>query len=58
MHWIAPSEKDTASSALEWRLWDAAYPAQGILYLSPEARFDTLLALPEASVAGAIMQSP
>lgn len=24
MHWIAPSEKDTASTALEKRLWDAA----------------------------------
>ena len=24
MHWIALSEKDTASSALEKRLWDAA----------------------------------
>ena len=35
-----------------------AYHAQGILYLSPEARFDTLLALPEAGAAGAIMQSP
>jgi len=114
MHWIAPSEKDTASTALEKRLWDAAdqfransglkpqeysgpilgliflrfaevrfalqrgkldaagassrrgnrieeptaYHAQGILYLSPGARFDTLLALPEAAVAGTIMQSP
>ena len=24
MHWIAPSEKDTANAALEKRLWDAA----------------------------------
>jgi hypothetical protein len=24
MHWIAPSEKDTANDALEKRLWDAA----------------------------------
>lgn len=95
MHWIAPSEKDTASATLEKRLWDtadqfransglkaqeysgpilgliflrfaevrfalqrtrleaagassrrgsrvdepAAYHAEGILYLSPEARF-------------------
>ncbi|HRX62045.1 MAG TPA: type I restriction-modification system subunit M N-terminal domain-containing protein [Candidatus Competibacter sp.] len=102
MHWIAPSEKDTASATLEKRLWDAAdqfransglkaqeysgpilgliflrfaevrfaaqrakleaagassrrgsrvdepaaYHAEGILYLNPEARFDTLLALP------------
>jgi len=24
MHWIAPSEKNTANAALEKRLWDAA----------------------------------
>ena len=24
MHWIAPSEKDTANGTLEKRLWDAA----------------------------------
>ena len=24
MHWIAPSEKDTATATLEKRLWDAA----------------------------------
>jgi hypothetical protein len=24
MHWIAPSEKDSASTSLEKRLWDAA----------------------------------
>ena len=24
MHWVAPSEKDTATDALEKRLWDAA----------------------------------
>jgi type I restriction enzyme M protein len=24
MHWIAPSEKDTNTAALEKRLWDAA----------------------------------
>ena len=109
MHWIAPSEKDTASTALEKRLWDAAdqfransglkaqeysgpilgfiflrfaelrfaaqhdklasagassrrgsrvdeaaaYHAQGILYLSAEARFDYLLSLPEAADIGA-----
>ncbi|QQD72422.1 class I SAM-dependent DNA methyltransferase [Acidithiobacillus ferrivorans] len=109
MHWIAPSEKDTASATLEKRLWDtadqfransglkaqeysgpilgliflrfaevrfalqrtrleaagassrrgsrvdepAAYHAEGILYLSPEARFDTLLTLPEAADIGA-----
>ena len=109
MHWIAPSEKDTASATLEKHLWDtadqfransglkaqeysgpilgliflrfaevrfaiqrtkleaagtssrrgsrvdepAAYHAEGILYLSPEARFDTLLALPEVANIGA-----
>ena len=109
MHWIAPSEKDTASTTLEKRLWDAAdqfransglkpqeysgpilgliflrfaearfalqrgklgaagassrrgnrieeptaYHAEGILYLSSEARFDYLLTLPEAADIGA-----
>ena len=109
MHWIAPSEKDTNSAALEKRLWDAAdqfransglksqeysapvlgliflrfaevrfvaqratlekagassrrgsrvdepaaYHAEGILYLPPEARFDYLLNRPEAENIGA-----
>ncbi|MDQ6630544.1 MAG: type I restriction-modification system subunit M, partial [Verrucomicrobiota bacterium] len=109
MHWIAPSEKDTANDTLEKRLWDAAdqfransglsaaqysqpvlgliflrfaevrfakqraklektsassrrgsrlndpdaYQADGILYLAPNARFDFLLALPEAENIGA-----
>jgi len=109
VHWIAPSEKDLASSALEKRLWDAAdhfransglkaqeysgpilgliflrfaglkfaaqrarlekagassrrgsrrdepaaYHADGVLYLPPQARFDYLLTLPEASDIGA-----
>lgn len=109
MHWIAPSEKDTASATLEKRLWDtadqfransglkaqeysgpilgliflrfaevrfaiqrtklegasassrrgsrvdepAAYHAEGILYLGPEARFDFLLTLPEVADIGA-----
>ncbi len=120
MQWIAPSEKDAASTTLEKRLWDAAdqfransglkaqeysgpilgliflrfaevrfaaqraklsltspfgrgvggegaqpsrrgsrvdepaaYHAEGILYLNLEARFDTLLALPEATDIGA-----
>jgi type I restriction enzyme M protein len=104
MQWIAPSEKDSATTTLEKRLWDAAdqfransglkpqeysgpilgliflrfaevrftaqhtrladaeassrrgsrvdepaaYHAEGILYLSPEARYDYLLTLPEA----------
>jgi len=109
MRWIAPSEKDSDSAALEKRLWDAAdqlransglkaqeysgpilgliflrfagvrfdaqraeldkagassrrgsriddpaaYHAGGVLYLSPEARFDYLLTLPEAADIGA-----
>ncbi len=109
MHWIAPAEKDTATTTLEKRLWDsadqlransglkpqeysgpilgliflrfaevrfarqrtkletagassrrgsrvedpAAYHAEGILYLSPESRFDYLLTLPEATDIGA-----
>ena len=109
MHWIAPSEKDSATASLEKRLWDAAdqfransglkaqeysgpilgliflrfaevrfsaqhtkleatgatsrrgsrvdepaaYHAEGILYLAPEARFDHLLTLPEVADVGA-----
>jgi len=109
MIWIAPSEKDTATTTLEKRLWDAAdqlransglkpqeysgpilgliflrfaevrfavqrgkleaagassrrgsrvddpaaYNAEGILYLAPDARFDYLLTLPEAADIGA-----
>ncbi len=109
MLWIAPSEKDSASTSLEKRLWDAAdqfransglkaqeysgpilgliflrfaevrfaiqrtklegasassrrssrveeptaYHAEGILYLTPEARFDYLLTLPEVADIGA-----
>lgn len=109
MHWIAPSEKDTSTTSLEKRLWDAAdqfransglkaqeysgpilgliflrfaevrfaihrtklegasassrrgsrvdepaaYHAEGILYLAPEARFDYLLTLPEVTDIGA-----
>src|SRR5205809_1826371 len=109
MKWIAPSEKDTANSTLEKRLWDAAdqfransglkaqeysgpilgliflrfaevrfaaqrakldkagassrrgsrvdepaaYHAEGVLYLDPEARFEHLLTLPEAADVGA-----
>lgn len=108
MQWIAPSEKDRATDALEKRLWDAAdqlransgltsaqystpvlgliflrfadvrfakiraglekmasssrrgsrvdepsaYHAEGVLYLTPNARFDKLLHLPEGSNAG------
>lgn len=109
MLWIAPSQKDAASTSLEKRLWDAAdqfransglkaqeysgpilgliflrfaevrfaiqhtklegasassrrgsrvdepaaYHAEGILYLAPEARFDYLLTLPEVADIGA-----
>jgi type I restriction enzyme M protein len=108
MIWIAPSEKDQATGALETRLWAAAdqlransgltsqqysqpvlgliflrfaevrftarrseleratsssrrgsrvdepsaYHAEGVLYLSPNARFDHLLALPEGEAVG------
>jgi type I restriction enzyme M protein len=108
MQWIAPSEKDTATDALEKRLWDAAdqlransglnaaqystpvlgliflrftdvrfakiraglekmasssrrgsrvdepaaYHAEGVLYLTPNARFEKLLHMPEGSNAG------
>lgn len=111
MHWIAPSEKDAASDALEKRLWDAAdnfransgltaqqysgpilgliflrfaearfvarrdsleksaskagtgrrgsrvddptaYHAEGVLYLTPNARYDHLLSLPEGADVG------
>src|SRR5688500_8307730 len=109
MLWVAPQEKETASVALEKRLWEAAdqlransglkaqeysgpilgliflrfadvrfaaqrtklekagassrrgsrvdepaaYHAQGVLYLAPEARFDRLLTLPEGADIGA-----
>jgi type I restriction enzyme M protein len=109
MRWVAVSEKDTESTTLEKRLWDAAdqfransglkaqeysgpilgliflrfaevrftaqraklekagassrrgsrvdepaaYHAEGVLFLAPEARFDYLLTLPEASDIGA-----
>lgn len=109
MQWIAPPEKDTATTTLEKRLWEAAdqfransglkaqeysgpilgliflrfaevrfatqhaklekagassrrgsrveepaaYHADNVLYLAPEARFDYLLTLPEATDVGA-----
>ena len=114
MHWIAPSEKDAASDALEKQLWDAAdnfransgltaqqysgpilgliflrfaearfavrrtaldksaakggnghsprrgsqvddptaYHAEGVLFLTPNARYDRLLSLPEGADVG------
>ena len=112
MHWVAPTEKDTATETLEKRLWAAAdqfransglkaaeysspvlgliflrfaearfakrraqlekagtsarrsasridepkaYHAEGVLFLTPNARFDHLLQLPEGSnVGGAV----
>ncbi len=113
MRWIAPSEKDAATTSLEKRLWDAAdqlransglkpqeysgpilgliflrfaevsfsaqraklekanttsrrgnrvdeaaaYHADNVLYLAPEARFDHLLTLPEATDIGAKVNS-
>jgi len=109
LQWIAPAEKDAATSSLEKNLWDAAdqfransglkaqeysgpilgliflrfaearfaaqheklqaagatsrrgprvdepaaYHAEGVLYLAPEARFEHLLTLPEATDVGA-----
>lgn len=109
MHWVAPSEKDTANETLEKRLWEAAdelransgltaaqysspvlgliflrfaevrflgrrndveqsasssrrgaakiddpaaYHSAGVLYLTPNARFDYLLQLPEGANVG------
>jgi type I restriction enzyme M protein len=108
MHWIAPSENNSANNALEKRLWDAAdqfransgltaaqysqpvlgliflrfaevrfaaqqtrlskisassrrgaraddpaaYHSDGVLYLTSDARFDHLLALPESADVG------
>jgi len=50
----AKLEKAGASSRRGNRVDDpAAYHAEGILYLSPEARFDYLLTLPEAGDIGA-----
>lgn len=113
MQWIAPPEKDSASSSLEKLLWNAsdqfransglkaqeysgpilgliflrfaevrfqaqraklekagassrrgsrvddpaAYHAEGVLYLAPEARFDFLLTLPESANIGAKVNS-
>jgi len=109
MHWVAPTEKDTANETLEKRLWaaadqlransglnaaqystpvlgliflrfaearftqrraaldkaggsarrgasrvddPAAYHAEGVLYLTPNARFEYLLQLPERENIG------
>ncbi len=50
----AKLEKAGASSRRGSRVDDpAAYHAEGMLYLAPEARFDYLLTLPEASDIGA-----
>ncbi|HKB89449.1 MAG TPA: type I restriction-modification system subunit M N-terminal domain-containing protein [Opitutaceae bacterium] len=48
-------EKGRASSRRGSRIDDpAAYHAEGVLYLTPNARYDQLLALPEASDVGNI----
>ena len=115
MHWVAPTEKDTATETLEKRLWDAAdqfransglkaaeysspvlgliflrfaearfakqraelekagasgrratsrvddptaYHAEGVLFLTPNARFDYLLQMPEGGkVGGAVNEA-
>jgi type I restriction enzyme M protein len=50
----AKLEKAGASSRRGSRVDDpAAYHAEGVLYLTPEARFDHLLTLPEATDIGA-----
>jgi type I restriction enzyme M protein len=50
----AKLEKAGSSSRRDNRVDDpAAYHAENVLYLSPEARFDYLLSLPEASKIGA-----
>lgn len=54
----AKLEKAGASSRRASRIDEpAAYHAQNVLYLSPEARFDYLLNLPEASDIGAKVNS-
>lgn len=54
----AQLEAAGASSRRGSRLDDpTAYHAEGILYLAPEARFDTLLKLPEGSNVGANVNS-
>ena len=45
MHWIAPSEKDTASTALEKRLWDAADQFRANSGLKPQEYSGPLLGL-------------
>src|SRR5512135_219998 len=50
----AKLEKAGASSRRGSRVDEpAAYHAEGVLYLAPEARFDHLLTLPEAADVGA-----
>src|SRR6185295_4302018 len=49
-------EKTSASSRRGSRLDDpAAYHAEGVLYLTPNARFDHLLALPEGADVGKVV---
>jgi hypothetical protein len=69
MHWVAPTEKDTATGNLEKRLWDASdqfrtnsglksqeysTPIFGLIFLRfAEARFEYMLNRPEAENIGA-----
>jgi hypothetical protein len=68
MHWIAPSEKDAASDALEEstskdrnghssrrgsRVDDpSAHHAEGVAFLTPNTHYDHLLSLPEGADVG------
>lgn len=45
MHWIAPSEKDTASATLEKRLWDAADQFRANSGLKAQEYSDPILGL-------------
>ena len=45
MHWIAPSEKDTANTALEKRLWDAADQFRANSGLKPQEYSGPILGL-------------
>jgi type I restriction enzyme M protein len=40
MQWVAPSEKDTATSTLEKRLWDSADPFRANSGLKAQEYFD------------------
>jgi hypothetical protein len=50
MHWIAPSEKDTDSAALEKRLWDAADQFRANSGLKSQTRFVDIIAQHQAII--------